>query len=42
MEKFEGCPGSRMMNFKSSNENTIEPTVAKIKSQLAQWPFRCI
>jgi hypothetical protein len=40
MEKFEGCPGSRMMNFKSSNENTIEPTVGKIKSQLTQWPIQ--
>jgi hypothetical protein len=40
MEKFEGCPGSRKMNFKSSNENTIEPTVGKIKSQLTQWPIQ--
>jgi len=40
MEKFEGCPGSRMMNFKNSNENTIEPTVGKIKSQLTQWPIQ--
>jgi hypothetical protein len=40
MENFEGCPGSREMNFKSSNENTIEPTVGKIKSQLTQWPIQ--
>ena len=40
MEKFEGCPGSRMMNFKSSNENNSEPMVGKIKSQLAQWPIQ--
>jgi hypothetical protein len=40
MEKFEGCPGSRMMNFKSSKENTGEPMVAKIKSQLTQWPIQ--
>jgi len=40
MEKFEGCPGSRMMNFKNSNENTIEPTVGNIKSQLTQWPIQ--
>ena len=40
MEKFEGCPGSREMNFKNSNENTIEPTVGNIKSQLTQWPIQ--
>ena len=40
MEKFEGCPGSRMMNFKSSNENNSEPMVGKIKSQLTQWPIQ--
>jgi len=40
MENFEGCPGSREMNFISSNENTIEPTVGKIKSQLTQWPIQ--
>ena len=40
MEKFEGCPGSRMMSFNSSNENDIEPTVGAIKSQLAQWPIQ--
>jgi hypothetical protein len=40
MEKFEGCPGSRMMSFNSSNENDTETTVGKIKSQLAQWPIQ--
>jgi len=40
MEKFEGCPGSRMMSFNSSNENDTEPTVGKIKSQLTQWPIQ--
>jgi hypothetical protein len=40
MEKFEGCPGSRMMNFKSSNEIIDEPTIGKIKSQLTQWPIQ--
>ena len=40
MEKFEGCPGSRMMDFKSSNENDSEPMVEKIKSQLTQWPIQ--
>jgi len=40
MEKFEGCPGSRMMRFNSRNENDAAPTVGKIKSQLAQWPIQ--
>jgi hypothetical protein len=40
MEKFEGCPGSRMMNFKSSSDNNSEPIMGKIKSQLAQWPIQ--
>jgi hypothetical protein len=40
MEKFEGCPGSRMMNFKSSDEIIDEPTIGKIKSQLTQWPIQ--
>jgi hypothetical protein len=40
MENFEGCPGSREMNFKNSNENNTEPTVGNIKSQLTQWPIQ--
>jgi hypothetical protein len=40
MEKFEGCPGSRMMNFKNTDENTTGPAVGKIKSQLTQWPIQ--
>jgi hypothetical protein len=40
MDKVEGCPGSRMMNFKSSNEIIDEPTIGKIKSQLTQGPIQ--
>jgi hypothetical protein len=40
MDKVEGCPGSRMMNFKSGNEIIDEPTIGKIKSQLTQWPIQ--
>ncbi len=40
MEQFEGCPGSRTMNFKSSNEHNTEPAVGNIKSQLTQWPIQ--
>ena len=40
MEKLEGCPGSRMMEFKSTNENMAEPTIGKMNSQLTQWPIQ--
>ena len=40
MEKFDGCPGSRMMNFKSNTEHNTEPAVGEIKSQLKQWPIQ--
>ncbi len=40
MEQFEGCPGSRMMSFKSNTEDNTEPVAGKIKSQLAQWPIQ--
>jgi len=40
MDKFQGCPGSRMMDFKKSDEDKTAPAVGKIKSQLAQWPIQ--
>ena len=40
MEKFEGCPGSRMMDFKKTDEANTGPEVGKIKSQLTQWPIQ--
>jgi hypothetical protein len=40
MEQFQGCPGSRMMNFKKTDEDTIGPAQGKIKSQLTQWPIQ--
>lgn len=40
MQKFGGCPGSRMMDFKKTDEAKSEPVVGKIKSQLAQWPIQ--
>ena len=40
MENFEGCPGSRMMNFKNTNDENTGPAAGKIKSQLAQWPIQ--
>jgi len=40
MQKFGGCPGSRMMDFKKTDEAHTGPDVGKIKSQLAQWPIQ--
>jgi len=40
MEKFQGCPGSRMMNFKNTGESNAAPAVGKITSQLTQWPIQ--
>jgi hypothetical protein len=40
MENFEGCPGSRMMNFKNTNDENTGTAAGKIKSQLAQWPIQ--
>ncbi len=38
MTQFEGCPGSRMVDFR--NEETQEETTGKVKSQLKQWPIQ--
>jgi len=40
MDKFEGCPGSRVMDFKNADEGITGSTVGKIKSQLTQWPIQ--
>ncbi len=36
MTEFEGCPGSRMVDFK--NDDAREETTGKVKSQLSQRP----
>ena len=38
MTEFEGCPGSRMVDF-GDNESQ-EETTGKVKSQLRQWPIQ--
>ncbi len=38
MTEFEGCPGSRMVDFK--NNDAQEETTGKVKSQLTQWPIQ--
>ncbi len=38
MTAFEGCPGSRMMDF--TKENSPEETTGNVGSQLRQWPIQ--
>lgn len=40
MKPLEGCPGSRMFQFKDKSENTAQETVGRIESQLRQWPIQ--
>jgi hypothetical protein len=40
MADFQGCPGSRMMNFKTQPDSDADPAVGKISSQLRQWPIQ--
>jgi len=40
MQKFEGCPGSRMFEFKERDENDTQEATGKIESQLRQWPIQ--
>lgn len=38
MTAFEGCPGSRMMDF--AKEDSPEETTGKVAAQLRQWPIQ--
>lgn len=40
MATFEGCPGSRTMDFNNQDDGDAEQSVGKIKSQLGQWPIQ--
>ncbi len=40
MKAFEGCPGSRMMNFQKPEDTQAEEATGKVKSQLRQWPIQ--
>lgn len=40
MTAFQGCPGSKMMSFKTNNSATGEEVVGMIQSQLSQWPIQ--
>ncbi len=39
MKEFEGCPGSRMIDFSEKDEKENEAT-GEIKSHLQQWPIQ--
>lgn len=39
MSQFGGCPGSKEMDFRK-NEVREEPPMAKVQSQLQQWPIQ--
>ena len=38
MRQIDGCPGSRMVDFR--NEETQQETTEKVESQLRQWPIQ--
>ena len=38
MTEFEGCPGSKMVDFR--DEGPQEEATGKVKSQLRQWPIQ--
>jgi hypothetical protein len=40
MERFQGCPGSRMMDFTRKNDTEATEAVGRIESQLRQWPIQ--
>ncbi len=40
MADFQGCPGSRMMNFKTQTDNGAGQAAGKISSRLRQWPIQ--
>jgi len=39
MMEFEGCPGSKMFDFRDKDPQE-ETSAAKVKSQLRQWPIQ--
>lgn len=37
---FEGCPGSRMFDFRQEENSETAPAAAKARSELRQWPIQ--
>ena len=40
MDAFQGCPGSRMVDFSQKKVQENEEPTGKIESQLRQWPIQ--
>ncbi len=40
MQRFEGCPGSRMFEFEDKDDQDTGEVTGKIESQLRQWPIQ--
>ncbi len=40
MREFQGCPGSKMMDFKNGNPAADEEPEGRIGSHLRQWPIQ--
>ncbi|MGD9042011.1 MAG: hypothetical protein PVH82_20380 [Desulfobacteraceae bacterium] len=40
MERFQGCPGSQMMDFSGKDEKETGEAIGQIESQLRQWPIQ--
>ncbi len=40
MTDFQGCPGSRTMDFNTQPDSDSGQEVGKISSQLRQWPIQ--
>jgi len=40
MKGFSGCPGSKMMNFKTAEPDSERAPAGAIASQLRQWPIQ--
>jgi len=40
MNMIEGCPGSRMLNFKDKDQKSDDGPEGKIESRLRQWPIQ--
>ncbi len=40
MKTFEGCPGSKILDFKGKDDKGTEEATGKIESQLRQWPIQ--
>ncbi len=40
MNAFEGCPGSKILDFKEKDDEAAKDTIGAAESQLRQWPIQ--